>query len=177
MMVMLSRAWPFLLSLAIIGIDRLSKHWIETSFRAWDIVVVIPGLFQIVHTRNTGIAFGMLGGNGPIGQWLLVGFSLAVMALVISLLWSASKPSGREHWTLRAALGCVLGGAVGNLYDRIVFGSVTDFLDFYTGIHHFPIFNIADSAITCGAALLILHLWFLREPAASRKPSRPSASH
>jgi signal peptidase II len=162
---MLWRFWPFLLSLAIVALDRASKHWIETSFRAWDVISVIPGLFQIVHTRNTGIAFGMLGGNGKAGQWLLIGFSLAVMALVVSLLWTASKPQSREHWTLRAALGSVLGGAAGNLYDRVTFGSVTDFLDFYYGPHHFPVFNLADSAITCGAGLLILHLWFVREPA------------
>lgn len=162
---MLWRFWPFLLSLVIVVLDRASKHWIETQFRAWDVISVIPGLFQIVHTRNTGIAFGMLGGNGRQGQWLLILFSLGVMALVVSLLWAASKPQSREHWTLRAALGSVLGGAAGNLYDRVAFGSVTDFLDFYYGPHHFPVFNLADSAITCGAGLLILHLWFLREPA------------
>jgi len=165
---MIARFWPFLLSLIVIALDRASKHWIETQFRAWDVVVVIPGLFQIVHTRNTGIAFGFLGGNGQLGQWALILFSLAVMALVVSLLWTSSQPATREHWTLRAALASVLGGAAGNLYDRIVFGSVTDFLDFFTGTHHFPIFNIADSAITCGAGLLIVHLWFLREPARAR---------
>ncbi len=165
---MIATAWPFLISLGVVVLDRASKHWIETQFRAWDVVSVIPGVFQIVHTRNTGIAFGLLGGNGPAGKWLLIGFALAIMALVLSLLWTASRPATREHWTLRAALGFVLGGAAGNLYDRIVFGSVTDFLDFYTGIHHFPIFNVADAAITCGAGLLILHLWFLREPASVR---------
>lgn len=162
---MLSRHWPFLISAAVIVLDRLSKHRIETQFRAWDVVAVIPGFFQIVHTRNTGIAFGMFGENGSAGQWVLIAFSIAVMALVVSLLWTACKPASREHWTLRAALGSVLGGAAGNLYDRVVFGSVTDFLDFYWGPHHFPIFNLADSAITCGAGLLILHLWFLRGPA------------
>ena len=160
---MMANAWPFLLSLAIIVLDRASKHWIETQFRAWDVISVIPGLFQIVHTRNTGIAFGMLGGNGFTGRWLLVIFSLAIMAVVISLLWTASRPAAREHWTLRAALGSVLGGAAGNLYDRVAFGSVTDFLDFYLGANHFPIFNVADAAISCGAGLLILHLWFMRE--------------
>jgi len=168
---MIATAWPFLLSLAIVGLDRASKHWIESQFRAWDVISVIPGLFQIVHTRNTGIAFGMLGGNGFTGRWLLVAFSLAIMALVVTLLWSASKPPSREHWTLRAALGAVLGGAAGNLYDRIAFGSVTDFLDFYTGIHHFPVFNVADAAISCGAVLLILHLWFMREPARGHSKS------
>lgn len=172
---MIDRFWPFLISITVVLLDRASKHWIETQFRPWDVVPVIPGLFQIVHTRNSGIAFGILGGTGKSGQWLLIGFSLCVMALVISLLWTASKPSSREHWTLRAALGCVLGGAVGNLYDRIAFGSVTDFLDFYWGIHHFPVFNIADSAITCGAALLILHLWFIREPAKPRVQGGSSA--
>ena len=108
---MVGRQWPFLISLAVIAADRLSKHWIETRFQPWDVVSVIPGLFQIVHTRNTGIAFGMLGGSGEAGRWALIVFALAVMALVISLLWTATKPSSKEHWTLKAALGCVLGGA------------------------------------------------------------------
>jgi signal peptidase II len=92
-LLMLDRAWPFLISLLVIALDRATKHWIETQFRAWDVVSVIPGLFQIVHTRNSGIAFGMFGGNGRTGQWLLIGFSLAVMALVVSLIWSASSPA------------------------------------------------------------------------------------
>ncbi len=170
---MIERIWPFLISLAVVLLDRATKHWIETQFRPWDVVTVISGFFQIVHTRNSGIAFGMLGGTGKPGQWLLIVFSLCVMALVVSLLWTSSKPASQEHWTLRAALGCVLGGAIGNLYDRLVFGSVTDFLDFYWGVHHFPVFNVADSAITCGAALLILHLWFLRDSSKPRLQSHP----
>jgi signal peptidase II len=166
-----ARWWPFLVVPAVIAADRASKHVIEGRFRDWDTLPVIPGLFQIVHTRNPGIAFGLFsesGANG--GSLLLVGFSLAVMAIVGTLLWNACKPSSVEHWTLKAALSLVLGGAIGNLYDRALFGSVTDFLDFYWGSHHFPIFNIADSAITVGAGFLLINLWLVR-----RHPHTPPA--
>lgn len=157
------RFWPVFAALAVVAADRASKLLIETRFQAWDTLTVIPGLFQIVHARNTGIAFGVFSEGGAGGRnWLLVAFSLAVMGLVGHLLWSAMKPGSNEHWTMRAALGLVLGGALGNLYDRVVFGSVTDFLDFYWGGAHFPVFNLADSAITLGAGLLLLNLWLLR---------------
>jgi len=161
-----NRWWPFLAAAAVILLDRGTKDLIEMKVTAWDVLPVIPGLFQIIHTRNTGIAFGMFAdGDGSRGKWLLILFSLAVMGLVGSLLWTACKPDSREHWTLRAALGLVMGGAVGNLYDRIAFGSVTDFLDFFWGHSHFPIFNVADSAITVGAGLLLINLWLIRRSA------------
>lgn len=164
----MQRWWPFVLTLLILVLDRATKYLIETKLNAWDTIVVIPGLFQIIHTRNTGIAFSMFANTSEgRGNPLLVVFSITVMVLVTSLLWTACKPASKEHWTLRAALALVLGGAVGNLYDRVVFGSVTDFLDLYWRGHHFPIFNIADSAITVGAALLLLNLWMVRRPAES----------
>ncbi|MGJ5816609.1 signal peptidase II [Paludibaculum fermentans] len=166
----MQRWWPFGLTLLILAFDRATKYLIETRVQSWDTVAVIPGLFQIIHTRNTGIAFSMFADSaGTRGNPLLVIFSAAVMILVTSLLWTACKPASKEHWTLRAALALVLGGAVGNLFDRIMFGSVTDFLDFYWSGHHFPIFNLADSAITVGAGLLLLNLWMVRRPAESQQ--------
>lgn len=157
------RRWPFALSVAVIAADRASKKIIESQVSDWEIVRVIPGLFQIVHTRNTGVAFGIFSEQGAAGgRLLLIGFSLAVMALVGNLLWGACR-NRKEHWTLAAALALVLGGAAGNLYDRVVFGSVTDFLDFYWRAHHFPVFNLADSAITVGAGLLLVNLWAVRQ--------------
>ena len=158
----MARRWPFALAAAVVAADRISKRIIETQVNDWDIFRVIPGLFQIVHTRNTGVAFGIFSEQGSgTGRLLLVAFSLAVMALVGNLLWGACR-NLKEHWTLAAALALVLGGAAGNLYDRVVFGSVTDFLDFYWRSHHFPVFNLADSAITVGAGLLLLNLWAVR---------------
>ncbi len=166
----MQRWWPFGLTLLILALDRATKHLVETRLQSWDTVAVIPGLFQIIHTRNTGIAFSMFAdSSNSRGNPLLVIFSAAVMLLVVNLLWTACKPASKEHWTLRSALALVLGGAVGNLFDRILFGSVTDFLDFYWSGHHFPIFNVADSAITVGAALLLLNLWMVRRPAESQQ--------
>ncbi len=150
---------PLALSAAIVAADRVSKHWIETFVDDWRVIHVIPGLFQIVHTRNTGIAFGMFQSDEGRGSPLLLVFSLLVMAFIAWMLWSSIKPGSADHWTNRYGLGLVLGGAVGNLHDRLRWGSVTDFLDFYLGSSHFPVFNVADSAITVGAGLLILGIW------------------
>ena len=170
---MLHVRWrPFALSILVVIADRISKRIIESQVQPWEQFTVIPGLFQIVHTRNTGIAFGMLQSESGETSSLLVVFSVLVMAFIGTLLWTTSKDPAREHWTLRYGLGCIFGGAVGNLYDRIFFGSVTDFLDFYWGPHHFPVFNVADSAITIGAGLLLLNLWAAR----TAKPARSSAA-
>jgi signal peptidase II len=89
----------------------------------------------------------------------LLVFSLLVMWFIAWMLWTSIKPGSTDHWTNRFGLGLVLGGALGNLHDRLRWGSVTDFLDFYLGSSHFPVFNVADSAITVGAGLLILCIW------------------
>jgi signal peptidase II len=152
------------LAAAIVLLDRATKHLIETTFAAWDTIHVIPGCFQIVSTRNTGMAFSLFD-NPAQGRTspLLVAFTIAVMGLVGWLLWqsihSGSAEAEHGHWSFRLALGLILGGAAGNLYDRLVFGSVTDFLDFYWRSAHFPVFNLADSAITCGAIVVMLNLW------------------
>lgn len=169
----MTRWWPFSVTAAVVALDRATKHLIETRMDAWDVYHVIPRLLQIVHTRNEGIAFGFFAESG--GNTLLIAFSVAVLALVSWMLWTACRTPALEHWTMRAALGLVLGGAAGNLYDRVVFGSVTDFLDFYVGRSHFPVFNVADSAITVGATLLLVNLWLVRRPCEPGSTSKRSS--
>lgn len=159
----MTRWFPFLVAAIIFALDRASKAWIEANVGFWESHTVIPGFFQIVHTRNKGIAFGIFNDAGSsISTWLLVGFSIAVLIFVFRLLWRQADALHQEHWTMILALALVLGGALGNVYDRLRFGSVTDFLDFYWGSSHFPVFNVADSAITAGAGLLLLNLWWTR---------------
>lgn len=157
------RLWPIVLALVIALGDRATKALVESSVQPWEMVPVIPGLFQIVFLRNTGIAFGFLQSSDGETNWMLTVFSLGVLGFIGVMLWQSTRPQTFEHWTLRYGLGCVLGGAAGNLYDRIVFRGVTDFLDFYWGRAHFPAFNVADAAITTGAGLLLLNLWLMRK--------------
>jgi signal peptidase II len=153
-----SRRWfPFLLSLLIIAADRWSKIAIRHSLSAFDQISIIPGWLRIIHTENPGAAFGILAeGNQWLRSGILIGVSTLVLIFVVSALWRAG--SGFQSPLARAALGLVLGGAAGNLYDRIVHGTVTDFIEVYHGSWSFPDFNVADSAITVGAILLVLEL-------------------
>jgi signal peptidase II len=153
---------PLALSALVVALDRWTKIWIESSVDEWRIIQVIPGFFRIIHTRNTGIAFGMFQSDDGRSSPILVGFSLLVMGFIAWMLWTAIRPGTTEHWTSRFGLGLVFGGAAGNLHDRLRYGSVTDFLDFYLGSSHFPAFNVADSAITVGAGFLLLGIWLAR---------------
>jgi len=157
------RVLPFLVSAAVFLLDRITKNLVRADISLWDApVVVIPGFCNIVHTENPGIAFGLLANLvNPWRQVLLVGFSIAVLAIISAVLLRAgagSSPTG----LLRFGLCLVMGGALGNLFDRIVHGTVTDFVQVYAGQHYFPDFNMADSAITIGAGLLLLDLWKTR---------------
>ncbi|MCS6952862.1 MAG: signal peptidase II [Bryobacterales bacterium] len=140
----------------VFSLDLATKTLIRARVGFWDTYVVIPGFFNIVRVENRGIAFGLLSNGG--GEWrtlALIAVSAAVLAFVASLLWQPHR-----HGSLvRAALALVLGGAAGNLYDRVVHGAVTDFIDLHVGRYHWPAFNVADSAITLGAALLLADLW------------------
>ena len=149
----------------VVLMDRLTKIYIRGAFTAADLKPVIPGFFNIVHTENPGAAFGMLA-DSP-GAWrglLLVGVSLAVMIVIGVMLWK--PPAGMTSAWVRTGLALVFGGALGNLWDRIFRGTVTDFLQFFFGSYEFPSFNAADSAITIGAALLLIDMWRNRKPPA-----------
>ena len=155
------RLFPFLIAVVVVLLDRVTKGLIKAHMSAFDTTTVIPGFLNIVHTENPGIAFGMLA-NSP-GAWrdvLLIGFSAVVLIAISTALLRSSIQM--NAW-LRAALGFVLGGTFGNLYDRIVNGTVTDFVEAHAGQHYFPAFNVADSAITVGACLLLLDMWRARE--------------
>jgi signal peptidase II len=155
------RLVPFLIAAVLVLLDRLTKDIIKTRIGAYDTVTVIPGLFNIVHTENPGIAFGMLSSaTGPWRNILLIGFSAAVLIAIAAILL---RPGTQLDSMLRTALAFILGGAFGNLYDRIVNGTVTDFVEVHAGQHYFPAFNVADSAITVGACLLLLDMWWAKE--------------
>jgi signal peptidase II len=158
---MRQRLLPFLIAVVVVLLDRISKGLIRANISSYDTVSVIPGLFNIVHTENPGIAFGMLA--TLTGVWrdvLLIGFSSAVLIAISAMLL---RPASQRDSLLRIALGFILGGAFGNLYDRIVNGTVTDFVEVHAGAHYFPAFNVADSAITVGACLLLLDMWWAKE--------------
>jgi signal peptidase II len=156
---MRARLTAFGIAAMIVLADRISKILIEANVPRWETYVVIPGVFNIVHTENRGAVFGILAESAV--EWrafVLVGLSLVVTGFVAAMLWQATSPASRGGWALRAALALVLGGAVGNLYDRLSQGSVTDFLQVFIGSYEWPSFNVADSAISVGACLLLLDL-------------------
>jgi signal peptidase II len=142
-----------LVSLAVIVLDQWTKWLVEVHLPAHSTHPVIPGLFNLTHVRNTGVAFGLFASDGGgSGAWLLTLLGLGALIAVGLYFWYT--PS-RDR-VLLAALALVVGGAVGNLIDRVSSGAVTDFLDVYVGLHHWPSFNVADSAISIGIVLMAI---------------------
>jgi signal peptidase II len=140
----------------VVILDRVSKLYIRSHYAEWDITVVIPHIFNIVHAENFGAAFSMLSSAPPLVRAvLLVGVSAIVMTIVGVMLLRLPKNAGV---LMSTSLALVFGGAFGNLWDRVFRGSVTDFLQVFIGSYEFPAFNVADSAITIGAALLVIDL-------------------
>jgi signal peptidase II len=147
----MSKSWPwFLVSCAIVLADQLTK-WIVLARFAPGERLEVTAFFNLVLAFNKGAAFSFLAGAGGWQTPLLVAFALAAAVLVSVLL---VRSPGRGLFC--AGLALILGGAVGNVIDRLRFGHVVDFLDLHAGGWHWPAFNVADSAITLGAALLIL---------------------
>jgi signal peptidase II len=152
-----ARLMPFVIASLVIVADRISKISIHGTLSLFDSVSVIPDWLRIVHTENPGAAFGFLAeGNPYLRSAVLVGISGVVLVFVASALWG--RGSSFTGIGARLGLSLVLGGAAGNLYDRIVHGTVTDFIEVYHGTWSFPAFNVADSAITVGAILLLIEL-------------------
>jgi len=136
----------------VILLDQATKAWIISTMRLYDSFAVIGGFFNITHVRNPGAAFGFLAGASPLFRYI---FFMSVAVAAILLILHYLRVSRIEETSLVSALALILAGAVGNLIDRVRFGEVVDFLDVYIGSYHWPAFNVADSAITVGAAILI----------------------
>jgi signal peptidase II len=141
----------------IVLIDQVVKWIVRKKIGLHQLIEVIPGFFNLTHVRNTGGAFGLLAGGASSGfrMALFIGVSLLAIGMI---LYMYSKVQSGQHGIF-AALIMILGGAVGNLIDRIRLGDVIDFLDFYIGTIHWPAFNIADSFITAGVALFCYYLF------------------
>jgi len=155
-----ARTVHLLLALFVILLDRWTKHLAATRIAMYAHVQIIPGFFRLTHTENTGAAFSLFA-DSP-SHWktaLLIGFSFVAMVIVSGLLWKQT----RALTITGIALSLILGGAVGNLWDRVARGRVVDFLLFYVKQYQWPVFNLADSAIVVGAGLLILEILFSSE--------------
>ncbi len=157
---MRERTLPFVVAATVFTLDRITKWLIQTHLSLWEQLTVIPRFFNIVHAENPGVAFGLFANS--TGWWrniALIGISLAVLVYITYTL--LARPGAHSAY-LRLGLGFVLGGAVGNLWDRLLHGTVTDFIEVYAGSWYLPAFNIADSAISVGAGLLLLDMWRTR---------------
>jgi signal peptidase II len=149
------RVVAFLIAISVFAFDRGTKWLVETQLNIYDTRTVIPGFFNIVRSGNPGVAFGMFSDSSSQTHTLvLVGLSIIAIALLAGMLWRIERLDGASA----IGLALIFGGAMGNVYDRVRAGSVTDFLDFYAGTYHWYTFNVADTSICIGAGLLIFSM-------------------
>ena len=142
--------WPWLgLALALFLADQFTKTLILGYYR-WGDSTPVTGFLNVVRAHNTGAAFSFLAGASGWQRWLFTGIGVAAAGFI---LWMLRTHAGQRLFCF--AMACILGGAVGNVVDRVMHGYVVDFLDFHWGGQHFPAFNVADSAITLGAVCLV----------------------
>jgi signal peptidase II len=146
-----------LISLLVVGLDRLSKLWVVHHVNPGGAITVVPRAFRITHVMNTGAAFSLFSESASpeLVRNSLIGFSIFAVLVVLVLLWRV----GRTLTITSVALALILGGAIGNMYDRIRYGYVVDFLEVHIIHYHWPDFNVADSCIVIGALLLMLEIF------------------
>ena len=156
------RKFHLLIAVLVVMLDRITKLAIARNIDLHDSVQIIPDFFRLTHVENRGAAFGLFA-DSP-SEWkvaLLVLFSVVALVIVTALLWRNSHSLN----TTGIGLSLILGGAIGNLWDRLLSGRVVDFLLFYVGQYQWPAFNVADSAIVVGAGLLVFEILFSKNPA------------
>lgn len=166
----------------VVILDYLTKQWASSSFEYGQSLEVLP-IFDLTLLHNTGAAFSFLADAGGWQRWFFTFIAFSVSAVL--LVWM-SRLSPKQRW-LNVALALILGGALGNLYDRLAYGYVVDFLHFHWQQHYFPAFNIADSAITLGAIMLIIDAFWLQsektssdqhaESEPTQAPEQPTTTH
>lgn len=160
-----TKARYLLLSLLVLVADQWSKWAVEQYLPFHQPMKIIPGLLNFTHVQNSGVAFGMFAANGDSrGTLILTLLGLVALVVVGVYFWRTAN----EDRLMLTSLALILGGAVGNLLDRIASGSVTDFIDAYLGTYHWHTFNVADSAITIGIFLMAVEILLAgRKPVAS----------
>ncbi len=142
-------------AIPIFAVDQITKHIIDSTLTLYSRIEVIPGFFNIIKAYNTGAAFSLFANRtSPISSLIFHLTTAVAVLIVIYLLFTTENDKKMKL----IGLNMIIGGAMGNLFDRIVHGHVVDFLDFYIGKYHWPAFNVADSSIVIGTALLILAL-------------------
>lgn len=155
----------------VILADQLTKLHIMETMRLHESIPVIPNLFSLTYIRNPGAAFGLLAGSSNAFRMVFFGLtSLFALVLLGSILYR--MPEG--EWMGRLSVSSILGGAVGNLIDRMRYGEVIDFLDVYVNDYHWPAFNVADSAITVGVVFLVIHFMCEKKDVPPVVPENPS---
>ncbi len=155
------RLFYLFISLAALVLDRVSKWQVQRKIDLHDGITIIPGFFRLIHLENPGAAFGFFSDTPtPLKLGLLITLSIVALVPVSILLWRSSRALSSTS----VGLALILGGAIGNLWDRLLHHRVTDFLLFYYHQYEWPAFNFADSAIVVGATLLVVDLLFSRTP-------------
>ena len=151
--------WVILTSATVLILDQLTKYLIETNVRLYSTITVIPGFFNITQVRNRGAAFGIL--SSTHGNWrsfFFMSVTIVAIAVIARLIWKT------QERLLLIAFALIAGGAIGNLIDRIRYGEVVDFIQWYVKSYYWPSFNIADSAISVGVGLLIIEMLMKKPP-------------
>lgn len=159
----------YLLALVVVVMDIITKVWAVDRFMYGPVMQIIPGFLQFTYAENTGAAFSFLADAGGWQRWFFGAVALIFSAVVVVWIWRLPQVKRWEPM----ALALILGGALGNLWDRILLGYVRDFISVYYGSWHFPVFNVADMAISIGAAMLLIELLFFKEQ--SEEPGKNSA--
>ena len=152
-----------LVAIVIMLLDQISKWWIVEQVMNPPRVIPVTSFFNLVMGWNKGVSFGMFASDSPLNRWVLPIIALAVVAALTVWMWRNTDR------LITTAIALVIGGAIGNVIDRIRFGAVADFLDFFIGSYHWPAFNVADIAITCGAGLLIFDSLFRNQESPKRE--------
>jgi signal peptidase II len=162
-----------LLSGTIIVIDQATKLSIVEAMHLNESIPVVPNLFSLTYIRNPGAAFGLLAGSSDAFRMVFFGVtSLFALALLGTILYRLPE----KDWVGQLSIAGILGGAIGNLIDRLRYGEVIDFLDVYVDTYHWPAFNVADSAISVGVVFLIIHFAFEKKNVPLRPQELPPAS-
>lgn len=145
--------WAIII-IAVVVLDQITKYMVMNNIEFGKMIPLIDKFFYLTYHENTGAAWGFMG-DVPVARYFFIGLTIIVSIVIARFLYKS------ENRLLKLSLSFILGGAVGNLIDRILKGSVADFLDFYFGSYHFPTFNAADSFVVVGTFLLAYYLLFI----------------